>query len=141
VETRIPPKLSELFDLAVAGMLVLVGLRGLRSGLARSVVETRTPQARQSLLIGIVHGLAGSGWLTALVVSNLSSTSARLTYIALFGAGLIASMALLSGVAGWPLARLARHPWAGRVITGAAGAVSVALGVVWAYPMVIRIAG
>jgi hypothetical protein len=81
----------------------------------RPAVDAPVPRARQSLLIGLVHGLAGSGSLTALVVANPSSTSARVAYIALFGAGLIASMALMSGVAGWPL--------------------------VWAYPLVIRFAG
>jgi hypothetical protein len=113
----------------------------LRHGFAHPAVDAPVPRARQSLLIGLVHGLAGSGSLTARVAANLSSTSARLAYIALFGAGLIASMALLSGVAGWPLARLARNPWAGRFIAGAAGAASIALGVVWAYPLVIRFAG
>jgi hypothetical protein len=135
VEAQLPPRLSHFFDLAVASMLVLVGLSGLKRALGKTLIEPAGLHARRSLMIGIVHGLAGSGSLTALVVANLSSTSARLAYMALFGAGLVAGMALLSGVVGWPLARLARHSWAGRAIGVGAGALSLALGLVWAYPL------
>src|SRR5262249_56190029 len=62
--------------------------------------------ARRPLLVGAVHGLAGSGALTALVLATLSSTTARITYMALFGLGSTLGMAALSGLLGWPLARL-----------------------------------
>ena len=45
------------------------------------------------LLVGAVHGLAGSGALTALVVATLPSTVTRLSYLALFGVG---------SIWGWP---------------------------------------
>ena len=53
-----------------------------------------------------MHGLAGSGALTALVLATLSSTTARITYMALFGLGSTLGMAALSGLLGWPLAQL-----------------------------------
>ena len=53
--------------------------------------------------MGAVHGLAGSGALTALVLATLTSTAARLTYMTLFGFGSTLGMALLSGALGWPL--------------------------------------
>ena len=44
--------------------------------------------ARRPLLVGAVHGLAGSGALTALVLTTLPSTAARLTYMARVRAGI-----------------------------------------------------
>jgi hypothetical protein len=135
VGAQMPAGLSQLFDLVVASMLVLVGLSSLRRGLSRAHAGSPAPQARRSLLIGVAHGLAGSGSVTAVVVANLSSVPARLTYTALFGGGLIVGMAVLSGFAGWPLARLSRHRWAGQAVAGTAGVVSLALGMAWGYPL------
>ena len=61
------------------------------------------------LLVGAVHGLAGSGALTALVVTTLPSTVTRLGYLALFGVGSTVGMAALSGLLGWPIARVGAH--------------------------------
>ena len=76
--------------------------------------------ARRPLLVGAVHGLAGSGALTALVLATLPSTAARLTYMALFGLGSTLGMAALSGLLGWPLARVGgdRGARAARVVRG-----------------------
>jgi nitrile hydratase accessory protein len=87
------------------------------------------------LLVGAVHGLAGSGALTALVVTTLPSTAARLGYLMLFGLGSTAGMALLSGLLGWPLARLGTHYGFGRTVSLAVGSVSTALGLVWSYSL------
>ena len=70
--------------------------------------------ARRPLLVGAVHGLAGSGALTALVLTTLPTTAARLTYMALFGLGSTLGMAALSGLLGWPLARAWRNHARGR---------------------------
>ena len=55
--------------------------------------------ARRPLLVGAIHGLAGSGALTALVLTTLPSTAARLTYMVVFGLGSTLGMAALSGPA------------------------------------------
>ena len=86
-----------------------------------------------------MHGLAGSGALTALVLASLPGTSARLLYVALFGAGSVLGMGLLSGLAGWPLARLGRRPAAARVLAGATGLLSIGLGIAWGWPLIGRL--
>jgi hypothetical protein len=88
--------------------------------------------ARRPLLIGALHGLAGSGALTALVLSTLPSTSARLTYMALFGLGSTIGMAALSGLLGWPLARLSTHHAFSRAVSLVVGCISTGIGVAWA---------
>lgn len=91
--------------------------------------------ARRPLLIGAVHGLAGSGALTALVLATLPSTTARLAYMALFGLGSTIGMAALSGVLGWPLARLGTRLHVARALSLIVGCLSAGLGVVWGYPL------
>jgi high-affinity nickel-transport protein len=94
--------------------------------------------ARRPLLIGAIHGLAGSGALAALVLATLPSTAARLAYMLLFGLGSTAGMAALSGLLGWPLARLGAHEHVTRGISFVVGCMSVVLGIVWGYPLVAR---
>ena len=74
-----------------------------------------------------------------LVLASLPTTSARLCYVAFFGAGSMVGMAVLSGLAGWPLARLGRRPGATRILAGATGIFSMALAIVWAWPLFDRL--
>ena len=83
------------------------------------------------MLVGAVHGLAGSGALTALVLTTLPSSASRLAYVALFGVGSTLSMAAMSGLLGWPLARLGAHHVVARSIIFIVGLGSAALGVAW----------
>jgi len=77
--------------------------------------------ARRPLLVGAVHGLAGSGALTALVLATLTTTAARITYMALFGFGSTVGMAVLSGLLGWPLAKLGANRAMTRALSIAVG--------------------
>ena len=95
--------------------------------------------ARRPLLVGAVHGLAGSGALTALVLATLPTAAARLIYMALFGLGSTIGMAALSGVLGWPLARVGQHHALARAVSLTVGCVSTLLGLAWGYPLVARL--
>jgi hypothetical protein len=161
LRAQMPSSVSDAFELCVALMLVALGLRAIyqaarqgpegpsylhqhrglvhaHPGVPAHVHIGRWTLARRPLLIGAVHGLAGSGALTALVLATLPSAAAQLTYMALFGLGSTVGMAALSGVIGWPLSRLARHPTLARGVSLAVGCVSTVLGVWWGYPLVER---
>lgn len=90
----------------------------------------------QPFLVGAVHGLAGSGALIAMVVTTLPSAMTRLGYLLLFGVGSTVGMAALSGVMGWPLARMGTDHLVVRTFSLVAGCVSVALGLFWGYPLI-----
>ncbi|MCU1282688.1 MAG: Nickel transporter UreH [bacterium] len=147
---QMPPRLTALFELAVSLMLIGLGVRAL----LRALQEGRGCRAQQpapgehrcehghvhigrwafatrSLLIGVVHGLAGSGALVALVAAELPTPSLRIAYLAAFGFGSVLGMALLSGLAGIPLARLGRSPRMRRALLAATGSLSIGLGVAW----------
>jgi hypothetical protein len=71
------------------------------------------------------------GGTAALVLTTLPTTAARLSYIALFGLGSTMGMAALSGLLGWPIARLGQHHGLARALSLVVGCVSTTLGVWW----------
>jgi ABC-type nickel/cobalt efflux system permease component RcnA len=78
---------------------------------------------RRALLVGMVHGLAGSAALVLLVLQSVGSLWVGLAYLGLFGAGSILGMAVLSMVIALPLQVSAR------VLTGANTALQMCIGV------------
>ena len=60
------------------------------------------------VLIGMVHGLAGSGALTLLVLTQISSSLLGFLYVLTFGFGSIVGMLLMSGLIGLPFAFTSR---------------------------------
>ena len=63
----------------------------------------------RALLVGIMHGMAGSAALIILTLQTVHSVATGLIYIALFGIGSIAGMALLSVVIMLPLRHSAKY--------------------------------
>jgi ABC-type nickel/cobalt efflux system permease component RcnA len=57
---------------------------------------------KRPLLIGLLHGLAGSAALMLLVLSSIPTPLIGMIYIAVFGAGSILGMMLLSSLIGLP---------------------------------------
>lgn len=62
----------------------------------------------RALLVGMVHGLAGSAALLLVTLTTLSSAWLGVAYIAVFGIGSIAGMAVLAAVISLPLQGTAR---------------------------------
>jgi High-affinity nickel-transport protein len=154
----LPANVAAGFELAVAVMLVGLGIRAIARAIRsdgdgpvtthrHGIVEHAHADASshvhvgrrvvlwRPLAIGLVHGLAGSGALTALVFAELSSNASRLGYITLFGIGSIAGMAIATAVAGVSLQALARNARARRRFAIVTGAISITIGIVWGIPM------
>ncbi|GAC1342649.1 MAG: hydantoin utilization protein A [Bradyrhizobium sp.] len=84
----------------------------------------------RTLLVGLMHGMAGSAALLVLAASRAPSPVAGLGYVALFGIGSMVGMGALSVVIALPLAISAR--WltlANRGLQGAIGLVTIAIGI------------
>lgn len=93
---------------------------------------------RRALVVGLVHGLAGSAALLLLAVEAATSAWGGLIYIAVFGLGSVAGMALLSAAIAVPFAATAA--WLTRVYRGlevAVGSTAVAVGI-WLLVQVAR---
>jgi hypothetical protein len=86
------------------------------------------------LLVGMVHGLAGSAALMLLVLSTLSSPLVGLAYIAVFGVGSIGGMMLMSALVSLPLYLTAtRFKRANLAMRGLAGLFSLSFGLFMIY--------
>jgi hypothetical protein len=162
LRAEMPPRVADVFELFVAIMLVGLGVRAIavavrqgpigpththhhghvvhsHAGARPHVHVGRWTLARRPLLVGAVHGLAGSGALTALVLATLTSTAARITYMTLFGFGSTLGMAVLSGLLGWPLAKVGANQKVTRGLSVAVGCLSIGLGIFWGYPLTSRL--
>lgn len=154
---------SDGLELVVAVLLVGLGVRGLmqaarhgrvgetfahahgdlshsHAGARDHVHVNKWTLARLPFVVGLVHGLAGSGALAALVASHVASPAFALGFIAIYATGAAAGMATLAGVLGWPLARLARSSRAMPILVGVSAAASLIVGVAWAAPILARLA-
>lgn len=149
MQTEMPAIAARTFEVGVVLLLIGFGMRAIYQGARRAPAgPTHTHRkpgtsssfrvdrwtAARPFLVGAVHGLAGSGALTAIVATTLPSTMTRLGYLFLFGVGSTAGMAVLSGLMGWPLARLGANLWFTRTVSLIVGCVSTALGLVWTIP-------
>lgn len=148
----LPASVQRMLELGVAVMLLALGARGIvqallahRRGAAFEHAHAQgvhahggEPQhahvagrtlALRPFVVGVVHGLAGSGALTALVTAAFTDVRARMAYVVLFGLGSVLGMALISGLAGWPLARLAQSPRAQRAFSLLVALIAIVTGV------------
>jgi len=83
----------------------------------------------RTLLVGLMHGMAGSAALLVLTVTQASSPTHGLLYVLLFGIGSMLGMGALSVVIAVPLVISARWlTWANRALQGMVGFVTIAIG-------------
>lgn len=133
VAVKIPERLSGQMEFGVGIMLVFLAattITGFKSGrFLRGVVRKRRHShlhfhqdsvshthehthvashhhSHKSLIIGMVHGMAGSGALMLVILTNIDSVPLGIAYIAIFGAGSIASMVGISTVIGLPFSKI-----------------------------------
>ncbi|WP_437596569.1 high-affinity nickel-transport family protein [Sorangium sp. So ce590] len=100
--------------------------------------RSRAYVSLRPLLIGVVHGVAGSAAVALLVLTTVRDPRWGLGYIALFGAGTIAGMMLITGMLAVPFAYTnARFGGMHRALGAAAGLLSVGFGLFLAYDISI----
>ena len=87
--------------------------------------------AGRPLLVGVVHGLAGSGALSAVAIAASPDAFAAFAAVVLYAVGALIGMTLLASVAGPMLARVARAASTARALVLVAGSASVVLGLIW----------
>jgi nickel/cobalt exporter len=130
----VPPAIEVAVELLVAAMLV--GLGALHFSRAGSPTTATSRAATRPLMIGVVHGLAGSAGVGLLAATTVASRTWAALYLGLFGLGTVLGMVLLTLAfavpIGWTLRRQGTAgPWLARV----SGGLSVAMGlfmVFWA---------
>jgi high-affinity nickel-transport protein len=126
----VPPRVGLSLELAVALALVTVGVWNLGSG--RRAPEDTTGVSRggaRAFVVGLVHGLAGSAAVALLVLATLRDPRAACGYLAVFAAGTLVGMVLVTASMAAPLG-LAVRRWRrfGDGVRKATGALSLAMG-------------
>lgn len=120
----IPPRIGLAMEFAVAVMLIVLGAVNL-SG--RQIASARS--STRPIVVGFVHGLAGSAFVALLVVAAVPGPWLGLLYLALFGIGTIAGMGLITMAIAMPSALTARRfVHMQRYLRLASGLASVAFG-------------
>jgi ABC-type nickel/cobalt efflux system permease component RcnA len=100
------------------------------------VHDTEHRHGHKSLIIGMVHGMAGSGALLLIVLSTIHSIPLGLAYIAIFGAGSIGGMAGISTLIGIPFVKLANSAKVILLLRYAAATTTLAIGAGMMYDLV-----
>ena len=123
----ISPRLGLALEFGVA--LMLIGL-----GVANLVQRNERPRhAMRPLLVGMVHGLAGSAAVALLVVATVDDPWWGIAYLTLFGVGTVFGMLLVTTMIALPSAYASAHMGvARRYLTLASGAASLVFGIVLA---------
>ena len=140
----------------VGGMLILLGMNAVRKLFTEKVhvhvhehgerehvhihshasepAESHHRFSARSVIIGMVHGLAGSAALMLLIVPSIASPTVALLYIVVFGVGSIGGMMAMSFLIGLPVHFTAgRFAAMNKVIRLAAGVFSFGLGTIIVY--------
>jgi hypothetical protein len=90
--------------------------------------------ALRPLVIGIVHGLAGSAAVALLVMTTIRNSWWAVAYLLLFGFGTIAGMMLITGIIAMPLAfSVTRFSGWNRGMAVASGLLSLGFGLFLSY--------
>lgn len=83
----------------------------------------------KSYIIGLVHGLAGSGSLVVLTAVTLDNISMVLSFILIFGIGSTIGMAMVGGLMGLPFVLVKKITTIQKIFRYVAGSFSLIIGV------------
>jgi hypothetical protein len=151
LKIAIPERVTGWLEFAVALMIVGLGIIAFRRSFRSRakprlgegddrpvrVAASRHGVARigiKPLIVGAVHGLAGSAALTLLVLTQIGSPVLGLLYLSVFGAGSIIGMLCMSGLVGVPFVLGAGRAGAiHQQLQMLAGILSIAFGVWYAF--------
>jgi high-affinity nickel-transport protein len=126
----VPPRVGLSLELAVAIALVTVGVWNL-GGRPRPDRDASAASrgGLRAFAIGLVHGLAGSAAVALLVLATLRDPHAACGYLAVFAAGTLVGMVLVTASMAAPLG-LAVRRWRrfGDGVRTATGALSLGMG-------------
>lgn len=139
----IPPRVGLGLEFVVALVLILLGFANLRPVSAAEGAELESERLARAdgwrpLLVGIVHGLAGSAAVALLVLAVIPETAWALAYLVVFGLGTVAGMTVVTWLVAAPAVYAARHVVRfQRGIRFAAGTLSLLFGLFLAKEIVV----
>ncbi|MEY4512343.1 MAG: hypothetical protein RLZZ450_4465, partial [Pseudomonadota bacterium] len=126
-DLHLPPQFETGVDLAIAlSLLALGGIQLVRA--RRNQVLQEAPHASRPLLLGSLHGLAGSAGVALLALAAIQTKHQALLYLVLFAVGTMTGMAAITFLLAWSFRVSASSAWLRRSLVLAAGIVSCLCG-------------
>lgn len=135
-ELAVPPHVGLSLELLVALMLIVLGFLNMRGKLRGGQPEALAAARRKlrSMMVGVVHGLAGSAALALLVLTTIRDPGWALLYLAIFGLGTVFGMMLLTTAMALPISLASRRFGSFEAgLMRITGAASVAFGMFLVY--------
>ncbi|MBY0121697.1 sulfite exporter TauE/SafE family protein [Bacillus sp. S/N-304-OC-R1] len=151
---EIPEKWSLSLEFFVGIMLVYLGVKTIKSfknihvhegddhkhvhahkqhGDHEHNLQHKKPKYINSLLIGLVHGLAGSGAMVLLTMSTVKSIGEAAIYILIFGAGTVIGMLFFTTIIGIPFVISKNRKSISGSLGLATGVISTLFGIYYMY--------
>lgn len=129
----IPPRVGLGLEFGVALMLIGLGFSNIRQ---RN--DETAPKLSRPLLVGIVHGLAGSAAVALLVLATIRTPLAATMYLLMFGLGTVLGMMIVTALLALPAIYAGERVVRMRVgVRLAAGALSIVFGLLLARELVV----
>lgn len=135
----IPPKIGLSMEFSVGLMLIVLGIINLKGVVPLSRLDHRLGgihnyQLVRPLVVGVVHGLAGSAAVALLVLTAIRDPRWAIWYLLIFGLGTIAGMVLMTAAIALPFTRTDHHSaHLGGGLRIASGVISLGFGLFVAY--------
>lgn len=134
LRVAIPESLLASAEVGIGVILIALGVTNLLALSGRFEAIKQAPSPLRSVMarsgmIGIAHGLAGSGTVTLLALAAMPTTEMAMTYVASFAVGTVGAMAGFSLLLGAPAALLRDRSVVRRFTIAGTGAISIALGI------------
>jgi high-affinity nickel-transport protein len=129
----IPPRIGLGLEFGVALMLIGLGFSNIRQ---RNV--DAPPKLSRPLMIGVVHGLAGSAAVALLVLATIRTPFQAAMYLLMFGLGTVIGMMIVTALLAVPSLFVGERVVRMRVgVRLAAGALSIVFGLLLARELVV----
>ncbi len=150
---EISEQTEKILEFCVGLMLLFLGINVLRKVVQGEKIHLHTHENEnedistskrgfkftiRSVIIGMIHGLAGSAGMMLLYLPTIESNSLKLIYIVIFGIGSIGGMMIMSFLVGLPFhLTAAKFNRFNNILQTIAGLVSIVIGLMIVYEKAI----
>jgi hypothetical protein len=146
LEGKMPETWAMSFEFLVGIMLVYLGITSILSykkihqkehSNQRGLHKHHDVTYLKSMLIGLVHGIAGSGALVLLTMSTVKSVGEGAIYILLFAGGTIIGMLFFTTLIGIPFVLSTKKLTLNKALTQMTGLISIVFGLYYMYNLAV----
>lgn len=132
LRAALSPRVALAMEFSVAIMLIVLGV----SNLIGAQRDGRVRTSVRPLVVGMVHGMAGSAAIALLVLATIRDSSLGLLYLLFFGLGTITGMVAVTALLVLPVSLVAtRAGLSRRWLIAVSGLASVVFGIFLAHSL------